>query len=270
MRFGQILTSFMLAASLQLLAQSGSSPPTPDNPSTPPSPAAESAKAQESPPAAPASASPAKLPDSTKLEPLNTPKADYPIRAANEGIQGQVWLKISINEEGSVDGVEVISGHELLTEAAASAVKKWKFRPFIKDGKPIRVTSKIPFSFAFKDKVTDITPAVANDKTVGGVAFDANNNPVKIPQGIAVGLLIHKVAPVYPESARMNRVQGTVVLQAQIDKDGRIAELKAISGPKELFPAAVGAVQQWRYRPYLLNGQPVAVATQVVVNFMLR
>ena len=169
-----------------------------------------------------------------------------------------------------MDGVEVISGHELLTEGAVSAVKKWKFRPFIKDGKPIRVTSKIPFSFAFKDKVTDITPAIANDKTVGGVALDANKNPVKIPQGIAVGLLIHKVAPVYPESARMNRVQGTVVLQAEIDKDGRIAELKPISGPKELLPAAVGAVQQWRYRPYLLNGQPVAVATQVVVNFMLR
>jgi TonB family protein len=267
MRFGQILASFILAGSLQLVAQPGSSPPTPGNPSAPPSPAAEAAKTQESSPAPPASASPAKLPDSTKLEPLNTPKADYPIRAADEGIQGQVWLKISINEEGSVDGVEVISGHELLTEAAVTTVKKWKFRPFIKDGKPVRVTTKIPFSFAFKDKVTDVAPPVANEKTVGG---DANKNPVKIPQGIAVGLLIHKVAPVYPESARMNRVQGTVVLQAQIDKDGRIAELKAISGPKELFPAAVGAVQQWRYRPYLLNGQPVAVATQVVVNFMLR
>ena len=269
-----MLAAFVLAGSLQLVAQSGSSPPTPSNPSPPPSPppspASEASKTQESSPAAPPSASPAKLPDSTKLEPLNTPKADYPIRASRDGIQGEVWLKISINEEGNVDGVEVISGHELLTEAAVAAVKKWKFKPFIKDGKPIRVATKIPFSFAFKDKVTDITPAVANEKTVGGVALDANNNPVRIPQGIAVGLLIHKVAPVYPESARMNRVQGTVVLQAQIGKDGRIAELKPISGPKELFPAAVGAVQQWRYRPYLLNGQPVAVETEIIVNFILH
>jgi TonB family protein len=85
-----------------------------------------------------------------------------------------------------------------------------------------------------------------------------------------VGLLVHKVAPVYPESARQNRVQGTVVFGAVIDKNGRIAELKPVSGPKELIPAAMGAVQQWRYKPYFLEGQPVAVETQIVVNFQLR
>ena len=60
------------------------------------------------------------------------------------------------------------------------------------------------------------------------------------------------------------------LLQATISKDGRISDLKVISGPKELAPAAVGAVQQWRYRPYFLMGEPVEVLTTVQVNFRLR
>jgi protein TonB len=55
-----------------------------------------------------------------------------------------------------------------------------------------------------------------------------------------------------------------------IGKDGRIHELTPISGPKELVGAAIGAVQQWRYKPYMLNNEPVEVETQVVVNFQLR
>jgi protein TonB len=65
------------------------------------------------------------------------------------------------------------------------------------------------------------------------------------------------------------RVQGTVVLQAVIGKDGTIRELRLISGHPMLAPAAIEAVKQWRYRPYLLNGEPVEVDTQVNVNFTL-
>ena len=58
-------------------------------------------------------------------------------------------------------------------------------------------------------------------------------------------------------------------MKAVIDKDGNISELTALSGPRELIEAAMGAVKQWRYRPYLLQGQPVQVETQIVVNFTL-
>ena len=60
-----------------------------------------------------------------------------------------------------------------------------------------------------------------------------------------------------------------VVLQAEISKDGTIQNLQLISGHPMLAPAAIEAVKQWRYKPYLLNGEPVAVETQVVVNFSL-
>jgi TonB family protein len=91
-----------------------------------------------------------------------------------------------------------------------------------------------------------------------------------LPQGMTQGWLIHKVQPIYPEAARQNRIQGTVLLRAIIGKDGRISELTLISGPKELVGAAIGAVQQWRYTPYVSNGDAVEVQTQITVNFQLK
>ncbi len=66
-----------------------------------------------------------------------------------------------------------------------------------------------------------------------------------------------------------NRLQGVVVLSAVIDKAGKIRELALVSGHPMLAPAALKAVKKWKYRPYLLNGQPVEVETQIVVNFSL-
>jgi len=92
---------------------------------------------------------------------------------------------------------------------------------------------------------------------------------VRVSQGVSTGLLIRKVTPNYPPLARQARIQGQVVLQAEISKEGTIQNLQLISGHPMLAPAAIEAVKQWRYKPYLLNGEPVAVETQVVVNFSL-
>jgi len=93
--------------------------------------------------------------------------------------------------------------------------------------------------------------------------------PLRISQGVAQGFLVHEVRPVYPPLARQARIQGTVMLQAIIGKDGSIENLRLVSGHPMLAPAAIEAVRQWRYRPYKLNGQPVEVETQVTVNFLL-
>ena len=81
--------------------------------------------------------------------------------------------------------------------------------------------------------------------------------------------LIRQVRPVYPPLARQARIQGTVKLTAIIAKDGTIQKLEVLSGHPLLIPSALSAVKQWRYRPTLLNGQPVEVVTQVDVNFTL-
>jgi protein TonB len=83
------------------------------------------------------------------------------------------------------------------------------------------------------------------------------------------GNLIHRVQPEYPALARIAHVQGTVVLHAVISKEGKIKDLQVVSGPVLLVRAAKDAVNQWRYRPYILNGEPIEVDTQVTVSFVL-
>ena len=83
------------------------------------------------------------------------------------------------------------------------------------------------------------------------------------------GNLIRRVQPVYPPLARTARVQGSVVLYALISKAGTMENLHALSGPPLLVPAAIDAVSQWRYRPYILNSEPIEVETQITVNFVL-
>jgi periplasmic protein TonB len=83
------------------------------------------------------------------------------------------------------------------------------------------------------------------------------------------GSLIHSVQPAYPPLARAARIQGSVVLSAIIGKDGAIENLRALSGHPMLVTAAINAVSQWRYRPYILNNEPIEVETRITVNFTL-
>ena len=92
---------------------------------------------------------------------------------------------------------------------------------------------------------------------------------VRVSQGVSQGLLIRKVQPTYPPLARQARIQGNVVLTAEISKDGSIENLRLVSGHPMLAPAAIEAVKQWKYKPYFLNGEPVEVETQVTVIFSL-
>jgi protein TonB len=92
---------------------------------------------------------------------------------------------------------------------------------------------------------------------------------VRVSQGVIAGNLIKKVQPTYPALAKQARIQGHVLLRAEISKDGQIQNLQLISGHPMLAPAAIEAVKQWRYKPYLLNGEPVAVDTEVDVIFSL-
>jgi TonB family protein len=90
-----------------------------------------------------------------------------------------------------------------------------------------------------------------------------------ISQGITDGTVIHRVQPIYPELARQSKLQGRVVLQAVITEDGNVRDLKVVSGHPVLARAAQDAVAQWRYRPYLLNGKPVSMATEIKLDFKL-
>jgi periplasmic protein TonB len=108
---------------------------------------------------------------------------------------------------------------------------------------------------------------IGNAPTV--VPKAATPQRVRVSQGVSQGLLVRQVKPVYPPLARQARIQGVVVLQAVISKDGSIEGLHLVSGHPMLAPAAMDAVKQWKYKPYFLNGEPVEVETTINVNFTL-
>ncbi len=155
----------------------------------------------------------------------------------------------------------------------------------------IRVPSKIPDKVVVAQAETPPPPSVGGvpggvaggvaggqlGGVVGGVLGSmpqaaptiAAPKRVNVSQGVAQGLLVHKVVPQYPLVAREAHIQGSVVLQAVIGKDGKINNVQVVSGPAQLAQSAVEAVKQWRYKPYYLNGQPVEVQTLINVNFNL-
>ena len=128
------------------------------------------------------------------------------------------------------------------------------------------------------------TPGGQLDGVLGGIIGSASNfvpkvskpapqptvQRVRVSQGVTKGLLVSRVEPTYPTVAHEARVQGVVVLTAIIGKDGNVERLQLESGNPLLVQAAIDAVKQWRYKPFLLNGQPVEIETTITVNFQLH
>jgi protein TonB len=105
--------------------------------------------------------------------------------------------------------------------------------------------------------------------TASSNAFKPMLQTMNISQGVSQGLLIKKVSPIYPSNALRMRIEGSVELLATISKDGNITHIKVLSGDSQLTRSATDAVKQWKYKPYLLNGEPVEIQTQITVNFKL-
>jgi len=201
-----------------------------------------------------------------------------------------VVIHLVISPTGDVLSAEPVSGNPIFTQSAVAAMKKWKFQPYLHNGQPVQIGYKMPYDFAISDRVHDLPDSSKGSQTSetklstatattnqatdthaqGSASPEASSaQRVQIAQGASQHMLVHQVAPVYPDSARRNLIQGTVVLKAIIGEDGRIKNLRPISGPQELYESAVGAVEQWRYKPFLLDGKPVQVETTINVNYKL-
>jgi protein TonB len=114
-----------------------------------------------------------------------------------------------------------------------------------------------------------IISSTSNLAIVPKMAAPVMPKRIRISQGVTEGRIIQRIQPEYPPLARAARVQGDVILTAIISRTGEIQNLVLVSGHPMLVPAALKAVQQWRYRPFLLNGEPVEVETTIKVIFQL-
>jgi TonB family protein len=195
----------------------------------------------------------------------------YPLLARQARIQGIVTLKAVISKSGDVESLQLVSGHPILAPSAIEAVKQWKYKPFLVDGEPVEVETTVQVNFTLAGAPPQQPDAPPNSSSTPPQQPDASAPPqrVRVSSGVMAGLLISKVNPTYPDDAKQARIQGVVLLHVQIDKEGNVEKIELISGHPLLAPAAIEAVQQWKYKPYLLNGNPIEVDTQVQVNFML-
>jgi protein TonB len=126
------------------------------------------------------------------------------------------------------------------------------------------------------DVGTAATPQIAGTNRGPGAAVASAPEtakpvplPQRVPESVSQGLLIKRTQPVYPSLAKQKRIAGNVELQANIGRDGTVTDVKALSGDETLAGAAIDAVRQWKYKPYVSNGQPVEIETQITVKFML-
>jgi protein TonB len=199
---------------------------------------------------------------------------------ASEGQTPPAEINEAQQSEGSAAPAKPSPGKSTIVAFTEAPVPKTA--PVTKTPEPIVVKNELSKPAQPKPVQETAAPGVLevasnpDDKALSGLV---NSTPVNVPkpvpqtlklsQGVSQGLLMKKVQPVYPPQALQLRIQGSVVLQASISKEGNITNVKSLSGDPVLARAAIDAVRQWKYKPYYLNGEPVEIQTQVTVNFKL-
>src|SRR5882724_3913118 len=139
---------------------------------------------QQPAPSPTATASPTSPGDSTELMVIKAPKPSYPMEATKKGVQGKVWIQLLISETGDVESADIISGDPNLARAVQDAMKKWKFKPYIRNGKPVKVNTKMPFDFAFASKITDApVPPDASAAPVDAAGTSGEGTSGESPSG---------------------------------------------------------------------------------------
>jgi TonB family protein len=196
-------------------------------------------------------------------------EARYPRAARKARIQGRVWLTLSISKAGEVEDVHVVSGPAELQDAAVEAARRFRFQPVTCQGEPVSTLTRIPVDFALGENVKNADDPGPSDQQAPETLHGSMESHAKLSEELTGTLILHHVNPAYPKAAFKRRIQGKVVLKIVIGKDGRVEAIAVISGPPELVPSAVGAVEQWVYRPYILDGRPVEVDSQITVTYSL-
>jgi len=174
---------------------------------------------------------------------------------------GMYWLLLG--GAGIVLLLALVAGKWLATPEASSSQKAQTLQTHAAEPAPVNNAAHAEAAET-NTKLSNSTPTSAKNESEAQPLQRTRLSPDE-----AAGLLVEKVVPDYPSLARQAHVKGSVVLDANISKDGAVENLRAVSGHPLLIPAAIDAVKHWRYKPYVLNGQATPVNTQITVNFAL-
>jgi protein TonB len=135
---------------------------------------------------------------------------------------------------------------------------------------PISWVSNLPQGGVSEETIGEILKRMKEPVVLPPVKAPVRRTPVRVSGPIQEGKLIHRVNPIYPKLAIQARVSGNVKLEATIDEEGSVTDLKILEGHPLLNEAAYDAVKQWKYMPTLIGGEPVPVLASVTVIFLIR
>lgn len=177
---------------------------------------------------------------------------EYPDEARKKGLEDAVVVEATTDKQGNVVKVDVLRGkYDILNQAAIEAVKQWKYEPMVLEGgESIGITFTVTCRFKLDEK--------------------SKKDIIKLPQD-KKPILLKEVEPIYPEEARKAGQAGEVTIEAIIDEEGNVTDVKVIEGEFDILnKAAVDAVKQWKYEPYKIDGVAKKVKFTVEVRFKLR
>jgi TonB family protein len=212
--------------------------------------------------AAPASARPGdgqEIPAAGAVTPpvvVTEVKPFYPPDAMSEGKSGSVTLECTVNADGTVGDVRVTTPLDpALDDEAVKAARQWKFKPGMKDGKPVPVMVELEMSFAVETR----------GPRLGSPEVYKPGQDVTAPKAVSTP------APAYPPAATSARIQGSVTLECVVLPDGKVGHSRvAQSLHPQLDAEAMKALARWRFEPGMKDGRAVPVHVSVEMTFTLK
>jgi TonB family protein len=181
----------------------------------------------------------------------------YPKIAREGRVEGTVIVEAKTDEQGNVIDARVLRSIPVLDQAALDAVRQWKYEPLVVDGRPRKVVFTATVRFT-----VDEPQHRASDKFAEGA--------VKAEGAIKPPKLLKEVRAVYPEAARAAGVEGVVILSVKTDETGQVADTMVLRSIPLLDQAAIDAVRQWVYEPFVKDGKAQPVVFTVSVRFQLK
>lgn len=201
-------------------------------------------------------------------------KIVYPPACRDSNIQGKVFVRFIVNEDGSISDIEAKAPHPLLKEAAVNAIKTLgRFKPGMDKGKPMKVWYNVPVSFRLQtdssDNVEYLEPGITRDRKTG--IFIISETPPEFPTGEAGLMKFIQDHVIYPEVERDNDISGRVLVKFVVDEEGKITDIKVAKSVSEgLDSEAVRVVRLLpAFKPGTYQGKPVKVYFNLPISFQL-
>lgn len=186
----------------------------------------------------------------------------YSAEARAHRISGIVIVEALIDRSGNVAEVNVLKPLPFgLDRAAVDAVKQWKFKPATQNGKPVAVLFNLTVNFILK-------PSTKVDGSIPALSMPDADGMHRVGGDVKAPVVIRRVEPHYTPEARANRVAGVVILEAVIDREGNVKDVRVLKPlPFGLDTAAADALRQWKFKPGTLDGKPVDVIFNLTMSF---